>query len=192
MSFSPMKIAGAWIFEPQIFSDNRGSFNEVFKASELAKTLGFEFEVMQVNQSMSAAGVIRGIHWADVPPGQAKFVSCVSGALWDVVVDLRENSKTFGEWDAVKISSQNKKSVLISQGLGHAFLSLEDGSVANYLVSSEYDAERENELNPFDKDININFGQFQSSIAGGNFVLSSKDQNAPGLRELLASGKLPK
>lgn len=192
MLFSPMKIAGAWVVEPNVFADNRGSFNEVFRFSDLAKTLGIEFEVRQVNQSVSAAGVIRGIHWADVPPGQAKFVSCISGALWDVVVDLRENSKTFGEWDAVEISADNKKSVLISQGLGHAFLSLKNDSVANYLVTSEYDPQREHELNPFDKNLNIDFGRYQETIGVSGFLLSSKDQNAPGLRELIAAGKLPK
>jgi dTDP-4-dehydrorhamnose 3,5-epimerase len=131
MSFSSLKIDGSWVFTPKKFPDERGSFHEVFKLSVLTETLGFGFEVKQVNQSVSRAGVIRGIHWADVPPGQAKYVYCAKGSIWDVVVDIRVGSPTFGQFDAALLSEENGKSLLIKEGLGHVFLSLEDNTVVN-------------------------------------------------------------
>jgi dTDP-4-dehydrorhamnose 3,5-epimerase len=124
MSFTPLKIEGAWVFTPRKFPDERGSFHEVFKLPLLSETLGFGFEVKQVNQSVSRAGVIRGIHWADVPPGQAKYVFCPKGAIWDVVVDIRTGSPTFGQFDAVEMSAKNGKSLLIKEGLGHVTFAL--------------------------------------------------------------------
>jgi dTDP-4-dehydrorhamnose 3,5-epimerase len=128
MSFTPLKIKGSWVFIPRKFPDERGSFHEVFKLPLLSETLGFGFEVKQVNQSVSKAGVIRGIHWADVPPGQSKYVFCSKGSIWDVVVDIRVGSPTFGQFDGELLSTENGKCLLIKEGLGHVFLSLEDGS----------------------------------------------------------------
>jgi dTDP-4-dehydrorhamnose 3,5-epimerase len=188
MSFTPLKIQGSWVFTPKKFPDERGSFHEVFKLPLLSETLGFGFEVKQVNQSVSKAGVIRGIHWADVPPGQAKYVSCPKGSIWDVVVDIRVGSPTFGQFDGAVISAENGKSVLIKEGLGHVFLSLEDDTVVNYLCSEPYSPKTEHGINPLDSRLGI---PFASMLPGKEFKVIPKDSEAPSLAEALASGLLP-
>src|SRR5450631_1601773 len=121
----PTGIDGAWIFTPRILSDSRGSFLEWFRAGELTASLGYQPEVAQANCSVSRRGVIRGIHFADVPPGQAKYVTCVNGAILDVVVDLRVGSPGFGRWTAVRLDDENRRAVFVAEGLGHAFMAIE-------------------------------------------------------------------
>jgi dTDP-4-dehydrorhamnose 3,5-epimerase len=169
-----MKIKGAWIHRPLRHKDERGHFEEQFKLSEIQSELGRAFIVKQVNQSVSNRGVIRGIHYTDSPEGQAKYVSCPTGAIWDVVVDLRKGSPTYGQWDAIEISAENGLSVFISEGLGHAFLSLEDGSVANYLCSTEYNPDADRTIHALSPGLAINF----ASSALSEFTLSPKDSNA--------------
>jgi dTDP-4-dehydrorhamnose 3,5-epimerase len=188
MSFTPLKIEGSWVFTPKKFPDERGSFHEVFKLPLLSETLGFGFDVKQVNQSVSKAGVIRGIHWADVPPGQAKYVFCPKGAIWDIVVDIRVGSPTFGSWDAAELTAENGRSVLIREGLGHVFLSLEDDTVVNYLCSEPFSPNTEHGINPLDTDLAIPFG---SMISGANFEVSPKDEEAPSLQQAQAANLLP-
>jgi dTDP-4-dehydrorhamnose 3,5-epimerase len=188
LSFTPLKINGSWVFEPRKFDDERGSFHEVFKLSEISKILGRSFEVKQTNQSISKAGVIRGVHWADVPPGQAKYVSCLRGRVWDVVVDIRVGSPTFGKWDAAELSAENRKCVLIEEGLGHVFLSLEDNSVVNYLCSEEFNHSAEHGINPLDHDLAIPFG---SKWDKSPFLVSTKDSEAPSFKKAQASSLLP-
>jgi dTDP-4-dehydrorhamnose 3,5-epimerase len=189
MSFTPLSIKGSWVFTPQKFADERGSFHEVFKLSAISDTLGFDFQVKQVNQSVSKAGVIRGIHWADVPPGQAKYVFCPRGSIWDIVVDIRVGSPTFGEWDADVISEQNGKAVLIQEGLGHVFLSLEDNTVVNYLCSEPYNPSAEHEINPLDEKLGITFADKWSA---SEFLISPKDTSAYSIAEANVRGLLPK
>jgi dTDP-4-dehydrorhamnose 3,5-epimerase len=188
MSFTPLKIEGSWVFTPRKFPDERGSFHEVFKLPLLSETLGFGFEVKQVNQSVSKAGVIRGIHWADVPPGQAKYVFCSKGSIWDVVVDIRVGSPTYGQFDGEVISADNGKCVLIREGLGHVFLSLEDDTVVNYLCSEPFSPTTEHGINPLDADLAIPFG---SKISASSFQVSPKDEEAPTLRQAQAANLLP-
>jgi dTDP-4-dehydrorhamnose 3,5-epimerase len=170
-----MNIQGAWIHTPLRHIDERGHFEEQFKISQIESELGRSFTVKQVNQSVSNKGVIRGIHFTESPEGQAKYISCPKGAIWDVVVDLRKDSSTYGQWDAVELSAENGISVLISEGLGHAFLSLEDGSVAHYLCTAEYASEAERTINALSEKLDIAFGA--SGIF--EFVLSEKDSEAP-------------
>jgi dTDP-4-dehydrorhamnose 3,5-epimerase len=188
MSFTPLKIEGAWVFEPKKFDDERGSFHESFKLSQLSAVIGRNFEVKQANHSVSKAGVIRGIHWADVPPGQAKYVSCFKGSVWDVVVDIRVGSPTFGQWDAAVLSAENGKCIFIEEGLGHVFLSLEDNSVVSYLCSQPFNPTAEHGLNPLDKDLEI---PFSSKLNDSKFIISSRDTEAPSLRQAQDSGLLP-
>ena len=191
MQFQPMGIQGAFVFTPVRHPDSRGHFQESFKLSSLETELGLGFEVKQVNQSTSAKGVIRGIHFAENPPGQAKYVSCLKGSIWDFVVDLRTKSPTFGKWEGVEVSSDNGKSVLIAEGLGHAFLSLEEGSVVSYLCSKEYNPKTERQINPLDQDLAIDFLGFGAAFRVGEFLLSSQDKKAQGFREALEAGLLP-
>lgn len=188
MSFTPLKIKGSWVFEPTKFDDDRGSFHEVFKLSQVSEVLGRAFEVKQVNHSISKAGVIRGIHWADVPPGQAKYVSCFRGSIWDVVVDIRVGSPTFGQWDAAELSAENGKCVLIEEGLGHVFLALEDDSVVSYLCSEPFNPSAEHGINPLDQDVAI---PFSSKLTNISFEISPKDSEAPTLHQAKEQGILP-
>jgi dTDP-4-dehydrorhamnose 3,5-epimerase len=188
MSFTPLKIKGSWVFEPRKFDDDRGSFHEVFKLSQISEVLGRAFEVKQVNHSISKAGVIRGIHWADVPPGQAKYVSCFRGSIWDVVVDIRVGSATFGQWDAAELSAENGKCVLIEEGLGHVFLALEDDSVVSYLCSEPFNPSAEHGINPLDQDIAI---PFSSKLTNTSLEISPKDSEAPTLYQAQEQGILP-
>jgi dTDP-4-dehydrorhamnose 3,5-epimerase len=188
MSFSPLKIQGSWVFEPRKFDDDRGSFHEVFKLSQISEVLGRTFEVKQVNHSISKAGVIRGIHWADFPPGQAKYVSCFRGSIWDVVVDIRVGSPTVGQWDAAELSAENGKCVLIEEGLGHVFLALEDDSVVSYLCSEPFNPSAEQGINPLDQDVAI---PFSSKSISASFEISPKDSEAPTLNQAQEQGILP-
>jgi len=180
MPFEEMKIKGAWVHTPLRHHDNRGHFEEQFKLSLIEQELGRTFTVKQVNQSFSNKGVIRGIHYTDSPEGQAKYVSCPKGKIWDVVVDLRKDSPTYGQWDAVELSAENGLSVFISEGLGHSFLSLEDGSVVNYLCTSEYNAAADRTVNAFDAKLAIAFETTGSAYGITHFSLSAKDSEAPG------------
>lgn len=181
MSFTPLKIAGAWLHTPTIFPDDRGNFHEVFKASEIEAALGRTFPVLQVNQSVSKKGVIRGIHWTDSDEGQAKYVSCPKGAIWDFVVDLRKTSPTYGHWDAAVLSSKNSMAMLISEGLGHGFLSLEEGSVTRYLCSTEFNPFQDRSINPHDSSIQVDYEQIAALYSIRKFLLSEKDSQAPNL-----------
>jgi dTDP-4-dehydrorhamnose 3,5-epimerase len=174
MPFQEMKIKGAWIHTPIRLNDERGYFEEQFKLSQIESALGRTFTVQQINQSVSNKGVIRGIHFTDSPQGQAKYVSCPKGAIWDVVVDLRKESVTYGQWEAIEISAENGLSVLISEGLGHAFLSLENGSVTHYLSTSEYEPSFDRTINPLSVKLAI---AFESSGISG-FSLSKRDLEA--------------
>lgn len=175
MPFIPLSIEGAWVHEPQIIADLRGDFRESFKLSAIESALGRTFNVKQSNLSRSHAGVLRGIHWADTPPGQAKYVSCLAGRVIDFVVDIRKGSSTFGQWEAVELTPENGKSVLISEGLGHAFLALQNDSLVSYLCSEEYNPANEHTMNPLGEGLGIPFQDFYS----GTLILSDRDRDSP-------------
>jgi dTDP-4-dehydrorhamnose 3,5-epimerase len=142
-------------------------------------------QVTQANCSISRRGVIRGIHFADVPPGQAKYVTCVNGAILDVVVDLRVCSPGFGRWTAVRLDDENRRAVFVAEGLGHAFMALSDQASALYLCSTPYAPGRERGVHPLDPDIGIAWP------ADIETVLSEKDAAAPSLTRAQAAGLLP-
>lgn len=182
---NPLGIEGAWVFTPQVHSDDRGSFAEAFRGAEFAADLGYRLDVAQVNCSVSRRGVIRGIHYADVPPGQAKYVTCVAGAILDVVVDLRVGSPSFGKWEAVQLDAGTRRAVFLAEGLGHAFMALTDDATALYLCSTPYAPGREHGVDPRDPVIGIAWP------LGTEPVLSEKDAAAPTLDEALRAGLLP-
>ncbi|SRR6266851_3917634 len=179
-------IEGAWVRTPRIHHDDRGSFLESFHANELAADLGYQPDVAQANCSVSRRGVIRGVHFADVPPGQAKYVSCVRGAIIDVVVDLRVGSPGFGQWEAVRLDDLNRRSVFIAEGLGHAFMALTDQCTVVYLCSTPYTPGREHGIDPLDPALGIDWP------ADAEPVLSGKDAAAPSLDEALRGAILPR
>jgi dTDP-4-dehydrorhamnose 3,5-epimerase len=181
-------IEGAWVYTPRVHTDDRGSFAEAFRGAEFAADLGYRLDVAQANCSVSRRGVIRGIHYADVPPGQAKYVTCMSGAILDVVVDLRADSPSFGKWEAVRLEAATRSAVFISEGLGHAFMALTDDATALYLCSTPYAPGREHGVHPLDPAIGIAWPADEGLAP----VLSDKDAAAPTLEEALAAGQLPK
>ena len=186
MKLTETGIKGAWLVERDIWPDNRGSFRERFKSSESKEIIGYEFGVEQANLSISDYGVVRGIHYSLAPEGQAKWVTCAHGEILDFIIDLRRNSATYKKVEAVALSGSGNSSVLIGPGLGHAFISLQQGSAVTYLLSSGYRADLEYEINPFDKTLKLEFGIPQDQL-----IVSEKDRTAPTLVEREISGKLP-
>lgn len=191
MDVRELAVAGAWQFTPRQFGDDRGVFLEWFKSSEFEKAVGKPLDLAQANCSVSAAGVLRGIHFTQHPPGQAKYVTCVRGAFLDVVVDLRRGSPTFGTWDSVVLDDVDRRAVYLSEGLGHAILSLEDGSTVMYLCSIEYAPDLDHDLDALDPAIGIDWPTVGRTGAPLDFVRSAKDLAAPTLAELGKSGRLP-
>lgn len=191
MEYRELKVPGAWEITPQQFGDPRGVFLEWFKAEAFTDAVGHPLDLQQANCSVSAAGVLRGIHFADVPPGQAKYVTCPKGAVLDVAVDIRVGSATFGQWDAVLLDDVDRRAIYLSEGLGHAFLSLEDDSTVMYLCSTGYSPGREHGIHPLDPEVGI---VWPATGRDGREIrpqLSDKDLAAPGLSEASAQGLLP-
>jgi dTDP-4-dehydrorhamnose 3,5-epimerase len=186
MEIRELKVPGALEITPKVFGDDRGSFHEWFKTDLFEEATGHSFGLKQANCSVSAKGVLRGIHFADVPPGQAKYVKCLTGAILDVIVDIRVGSPTFGVWDAVRLDAVDRRSVYLAEGLGHGFLSLEDHSTVVYLCSEGYAPSREHEVHPLDPEIGIAWPDL-----GVEPVLSDKDKAAPTLAEASEAGLLP-
>ncbi|MGY2873946.1 dTDP-4-dehydrorhamnose 3,5-epimerase [Marmoricola sp. URHA0025 HA25] len=191
MLIEETKIPGAFAVTPQQHRDDRGVFLEWFRSDTFAETTGHPFSIAQANCSVSAAGTIRGIHFAQLPPSQAKYVTCPSGAILDVVVDIRVGSPTFGQWDAVRLDDQDRKALYLAEGLGHAFLALEDGTVVNYLCSAPYAPGREHGVHPLDAGIGIEWPTEGRDGSPLTLSLSPKDDQAPGLSDLVDSGLLP-
>ncbi|MFD7491714.1 dTDP-4-dehydrorhamnose 3,5-epimerase [Streptomyces sp. NPDC059832] len=180
-----LSIAGAWVHEPKVFPDSRGSFHEWFKASELSEAVGHTLRLAQANFSISSRGTLRGVHFADVPPSQAKYVKCVRGAVLDVIVDIRVGSPTYKQWEAVRLDDVDHHSVYLAEGLGHAFMALTDDASVAYLCSEGYAPGREHGINPLDPELGIEWPQ------GITPLLSDKDAAAPSLAEAEEQGLLP-
>ena len=185
MEIRPLTVSGAYEITPKQFWDTRGSFGEWYRADALEEAVGRSIDLRQANISRSAKGVFRGIHYVDLP-GQAKYVTCASGAVLDFVVDIRVGSPTYGEWDSVLLSEEDRKAIFITEGLGHAYVALEPDSIVTYLCSKEYDAATEGAIHPQDETIALTF---PSEL--GEPILSEKDLKAPTLRQLEEAGKLP-
>jgi dTDP-4-dehydrorhamnose 3,5-epimerase len=192
VEFRDLKVPGAWEITPKQFGDSRGVFLEAFKEGPFVEAVGHSLDLRQANSSVSAAGVVRGIHFADVPPSQAKYVMCPRGAVLDVVVDIRVGSPTFGEWDTVLLDDAGRRAIYISEGLGHAFCALEDGSTVVYLCSAPYAPGREHGINPLDETVGIRWPSEGRDGQPMELLLSDKDTAAPGLTEAAEQGLLPR
>lgn len=187
----PLSVGDAFVVTPQQFGDPRGVFLESFRGDLLAPYLGHRPDIVQTNLSVSAAGVLRGLHFADVPPSQAKYVTCVSGAVLDVVADIRVGSPTFGQWDAVLLDDVDRRAVYVAEGLGHAFLSLADGSAVMYLCTAPYAPGREHGVDPLDPELGIDWPATDRDGRPITLSLSDKDRAAPSLAAARESGLLP-
>jgi dTDP-4-dehydrorhamnose 3,5-epimerase len=184
-----LAVPGAWSFTPKQFPDPRGVFLEWFKGAVLAEAVGHELALKQANHSVSARGTLRGLHFADVPPGQAKYVYCSKGAVLDVVVDIRVGSPTFGVADAVRLDDVDRRALYLSEGLGHAFLALSDDANVTYLCSEPYSPGHEHGVSPLDPELAL------TSLPGWPAdlepLLSDKDAAAPSLAQARETGLLP-
>lgn len=178
-------IPGTYRVLPEVLSDERGHFYEAARHSALTGQTGLPFTVRQVNNSVSRKGVLRGVHCNDVPDGASKLVTCVRGAILDIMVDLRVGSPTFGHHEVTRLSADDGVAVYLPGSIGHAFLALEDGTCVNYLLSTEYVPGAMVDLDALDAELNLPW-----DLAGPP-VRSAKDAAAPSLAEVLASGRLP-
>lgn len=179
-------ISGVWVMEPEIHADERGTFNEWFRDSGFRAAVGASFDLAQANCSTSRRGVIRGVHFADVPPGQAKYITCVAGAVLDVVVDVRVGSETFGRWESVVLDDEHRRAVYVAEGVGHAFMALSDPATVVYLCSREYAPAREHAVHALDPALRIAWP------AAYEPVMSEKDARAPMLEDARTDGLLPR
>ncbi|BAL87656.1 putative dTDP-6-deoxy-4-ketoglucose epimerase [Actinoplanes missouriensis 431] len=185
MKISPLGIEGAFEITPVQHGDARGSFLEWYRFDHLAEAVGHPLDLAQGNLSVSARDVVRGIHFADVPPGQAKYVTCVKGAVLDVIVDIRVGSPTFGRWESVRLDDEDRKAVYLGEGLGHGFCALTEGATVAYLCSTEYRPGREHGIHPLDPTLGI-------AWPAETPLLSGKDAQAPSLEEARDKGLLPR
>ena len=185
MQVRQLSVPDAYEVTPVQHQDDRGVFLEWFKDGPFTDAVGHRLDLRQANVSVNARGTLRGIHFAEVPPGQAKYVTCPSGAALDVVVDVRVGSPTFGRWDSVLLDGTDRRAIYLAEGLGHAFLALADHTVITYLCSEGYNPGREHGVHPLDPAIGIDWP------ADVKPLLSPKDEAAPTLAEAEDAELLP-
>jgi len=178
MTFTPLKIPGLWLIEPKVFADRRGYFMESWKKSEFEHNIG-KIDFIQDNESCSSFGVFRGFHYQEGATAQAKLVRAVVGKVWDIAVDIRPNSPTFGQWEAVELSEDNHLQFFIPRGFAHGFLVLSEKAIFSYKVDNEYSPSTERTLNCFDKELGVKF-----PIEKEKLILSEKDKCGLGLKEI--------
>ncbi len=171
-----LPLKGAFVIVPEIHRDHRGYFTETYNSKDFM-ALGINLEFVQDNESKTLkAGTIRGLHYQIAPMAQAKLVRCVKGAIFDVIVDIRPGSPTFGRWTGVYLNEENHKQILIPVGFAHGFQTLVDDVIVVYKVSALYSKEHDRAIRWDDPDIGI-------SWPINDPILSEKDRNAPLLRE---------
>jgi dTDP-4-dehydrorhamnose 3,5-epimerase len=185
MKVEPLGIAGAWVLRPTQLPDERGVFLEWLRQEHVLAATGGSFPVAQANLSVSRRGTIRGVHFSVADPGQGKYVMCASGAIRDVVVDVRSGSPTFGQWRDVVLDDTDRTCLLISPGLGHAFQALSESATVVYLCSTVYDPPTEKAVSPLDPTIGLPWEDLDAA------VVSDKDRAAPTLAQALERGDLP-
>lgn len=186
MQIRELKVPDSYEIIPKQFGDDRGVFLEWYRSDRLEEAIGHRLNLAQGNTSVSKRGVVRGIHFADIPPSQAKYVTATHGAVLDFVVDIRTGSPTFGQWDSVLLDDVDRRAIYIAEGLGHCFVALTDDATVSYLVSAPFNAEREHGIDPRDPAIGLEF-----PIEAELLLLSPKDTDAPTLAEAEAAGLLP-
>jgi 5-epimerase len=186
MQTRKMAVAGAFEFTPVAYGDHRGVFVSPMQEAPFVAAVGHRFVAAQTNHSHSARGVLRGVHFTATPPGQEKYVYCARGRALDVMVDIRLDSPTFLQWDAVELDATSFRAVYAPLGVGHAFFALEDDTVMSYLVSTAYRPELEHAVHPLDPALGL---PWPTDIEP---VLSDRDRVAPTLAEARERGMLPR
>ena len=186
MQIRELSIPDSYEITPVKREDDRGLFLEWYRFDQLAEHVGHSIDLRQANTSVSKRGVVRGIHFADFPKGQAKYVTCTFGAVLDYVIDIRVGSPTFGQYDTVRLDEVDRRAIYISEGLGHLFVALSDQATVSYLVTDVYNPTSEHGINPLDPALGLVFPD-----EAGELLLSSKDTDAPTLAEAERDGLLP-
>jgi dTDP-4-dehydrorhamnose 3,5-epimerase len=179
-----LAVRDAYRISPERLLDERGHFYEALRQDEFFDATGHRFRVRQANYSVSRRDVLRGIHGVATPDGQAKYVTCVRGAVLDIVVDLRPGSPTYLAHAANRLDAESGLALYIAEGLGHAFLALTDGACMSYLCSTSYEPGTPFEVNPLDPELDLPWE------LRGPPILSAKDRNAPTVAEAVAGGLL--
>ena len=186
MKVEKLAVQGAFVFTPEVFSDHRGLFVSPFqRLSFTAANGGPILPVAQTNHSMPRRGVVRGVHYTSTPPGVAKYVYCAVGEAIDIIVDVRVGSPTFGTWDAVQMNSQEFRAMYFPVGVGHAFVSLADGTVMSYMLTGSYVPEHERVVSAFDPALGLPIPTDLETI------ISDRDRVGPSLAETAEAGLLP-
>ncbi|WTP63867.1 dTDP-4-dehydrorhamnose 3,5-epimerase family protein [Streptomyces phaeochromogenes] len=181
----PLGIEGAWVLEPEVHPDHRGEFHEWYQGERFRRATGYTLPLVQANVAVNRRGALRGIHYTQLPPGQAKYSACVQGTGIEVVVDIRTGSPTFGRWEAVPVDEHNRVAVYVSAGLGRAFFALTDRTTLIYFCSTGYAPQLDHAISPLDRDLAIDWPE------GIEPVLSAQDADAPTLMEAERLGLLP-
>lgn len=184
MHIDETAVPGAYVVTPGRLPDARGEFYEGLRTDLLEEAVGRPFAPRQVNYSVSRRNTLRGVHGVTVPPGQAKYVSCVRGAVRDIVVDLRVGSPAFGRHHVTELTAASGRSVYVPEGVGHGFLALTDDTCVCYVLSSVHVPGTQIDISPFDPDLALPWDCPEPPL------LSAKDAQAPGLAEALAAGTL--
>jgi len=179
MLIQPTFIDDLYVMEPEVFTDERGFFYEFFNQNEFNKLTRQKVRFIQDNLARSRKGVLRGLHFQKPPYEQAKLVSVLQGAVLDVVVDLRQKSKTFGQYFSILLSAENKKQLFIPRGMAHGYLSLEEDTLFFYKIDNEYHPQSEAGIRFDDPNLNIDWQYGLSQI-----ILSEKDRTLPYLKDL--------
>ncbi|MGN7799193.1 dTDP-4-dehydrorhamnose 3,5-epimerase family protein [Leifsonia sp. 22587] len=186
MQIRELAVPDAYEITPRQHHDDRGLFLEWYRFDRLEEAVGHRLDLRQGNTSVSKRGSVRGIHFADIPPSQAKYVTATHGAVLDFAIDIRVGSPTFGQWDTVLLDEVDRRAIYVAEGLGHCFVALTDDATVSYLVTDVYNPGREHGINPLDEQIALRFPE-----EAGELLLSPKDTEAPSLAEAEKLGLLP-
>ena len=170
-------ITGSWLLTPKVHADLRGHFVESFQKAVFAEQTGLSIDFIQDNEVVSQQGVVRGLHLQNDPHGQAKLIRVVHGQIYDVAVDLRANSSTYGEWFGVELSAENQIQLFLPKGFAHGYSVLSERAIVQYKVDVPYNPQAENGIRFDDPDLDIDWQV-------DNPILSEKDQKLPFLKEL--------
>ena len=179
MKLIKTNIDGLFILKPIIYSDQRGSFMESFNQKSIDKLIG-SINFVQDNESKSTKGVLRGLHFQNPPYAQSKLVRCVKGIVLDVALDLRKNSKTYGQFESRVLSSENKEQLFIPKGFAHGFVVLSESAIFSYKVDNYYNPESESGVLWNDSDLNIDWKIKETGI-----IVSEKDNNLPTFNKII-------
>jgi dTDP-4-dehydrorhamnose 3,5-epimerase len=177
MNSKPGPITGSWLLTPRVHTDSRGQFVESFQKNRFAEQTGISLDFIQDNEVVSHQGVVRGLHLQNNPHGQSKLIRVVLGQIYDVAVDLRADSPSYGEWFGVALSADNQTQLFLPKGFAHGYCVLSERAIVQYKVDAPYNSKAESGIRYNDPDLGIDWQV-------DNPILSEKDQKLPFLKEL--------